>query len=1741
MIAFIQHLRQHHAEEDSYHILSALQQDNLVWHSLKDCTFQARAKEIIGKDFSKWSPAQLGLIALNSPTNLESLVHIPLESIHDTLRDRAFNTLSSFLTEPDEFEFNLENATLIALALREDYIDNQSWDKLVEVGIESGKQYGASIISILFGMLPDPEEMLKTLVTSKRDDSLGLAALHTILSNPLSPAYQGDLLSRLLNPLSAQQQVNILRPLSGQRERLAKNVAQQLVKQAKGPSRKASNLRQRAKVHQVGGQYAEALQALQQAWNTAQGNQFDAIVELASDAAHNKSRDIAQAALEQAQEFAKENEISDARLQIVRLELGENNVNPSINVNDISLAEGEESPTALILAAQIAVNKGLTENASAFSRNALDRLNHQTIAPHYLQRLAELLLSLKLPHEAIKAAELGLRDLSNNSSFLFILSRAQHMARQLEEAAQNAYAAATQDDDPAIQRHLIDVLMDIEFWDAAQVELHRLIKQQSKPEAKDLCNLADCALQLQQPEKAAQAGQQAIQLYPDNGYAHSLLGRALIELGNPQNASEHLRKATQLSPEVASAWLALAEYYTVNHESAKAQNTLQSGVEAAPNAVELHYALGQSYLNAGTEEKALNAFEEASKLLEVIGHETNPLSKSIVLDLGNTLLALGQSRKALSTFNKAFQNYPSDNDIATAYAGMLMQESEYRNALEVLAVILEQDPENLEANLNLARAHMALKEEAEASIRALQIVRATASDNDEAILLLAEAYKLNGDTQAAFDCYNEVLDSLITIDSQWRTRVQLGLAEVALDMDTPDVAIATLQDAQLANPGDTGILKALANAYQAADLPHESFQTAREAYSKSSNDLDIVLWFAEQATLHEEPAEAGEALKRAVELQPDEPETLLKLGQTQLQLGAEIEAKVSFRKLLDSQQVSSNTLFAAAKSVGKLDSPEASLDFLERAREIDDKPEPDLLKALFTTYQQTGAAEKALMAIEGLLVLEPENADVLANKASILMELDRSSAALACLEHALQIAPAHAKLHYQAAQIFRSMSELLKALDHAEQALSLAPEDAEIRFLAAETALSCLRSERAARILEIVVEKPESFSQNGQLLDLAGSVLLDKDDSDQAESLLSLKQDTDLETTTLAIKAKLAFTQHDLILGKQLLEKAAQALTEHPNEHAAKEVAKAAISGRDWDFALQILQQQIKQNGEEPFLHLLLATSLLDRAYFAQHCDIAKSNHGNQLAEWTGEEVWNQFEQAINQAKAKAPFEDTHHNILHLYARGVDMFAPGKHEPKVASYPSSAIEVATALNNLKGDIDLDTARQMAQKHPKDGYVLMALANLLESENLAKAFESASRAVEIQPANPVLNAFAARLAHAVEDFEIALQYIDTALSVWEDEADWHSLAGHINTALHEDSAAIQHFQLAHELDPQNAEVLFRLGQVNMSQGKNDAAIQAFERSIQIDQNQPDVLLALGHAQHKSKKLMLAAKNIEKAIKQQPQNPEALFMRARIAQQSGDTQNAIKFADAALKIDASQSDYHLLKADVLRSQNQVDKAIAQLELAASSSKNILPLQLSRAQLLEQNGDVQASLTLLKELALDEPNEPEILISLSLVLEKAGRTQDAIQAAQQAVRHSLTLPNEQQAELRHHLGRLLEGAGQLDQAIEHLGEAINLNPNKAEPHVELACAYKLRRQYPQALEHFQQAIALAPQDPRAYWESAQILKDSKDYEGAETMLRHAAGLAPDDVNVQRQLAAVVALNLVHPTNANEVAIQA
>lgn len=144
-----------------------------------------------------------------------------------------------------------------------------------------------------------------------------------------------------------------------------------------------------------------------------------------------------------------------------------------------------------------------------------------------------------------------------------------------------------------------------------------------------------------------------------------------------------------------------------------------------------------------------------------------------------------------------------------------------------------------------------------------------------------------------------------------------------------------------------------------------------------------------------------------------------------------------------------------------------------------------------------------------------------------------------------------------------------------------------------------------------------------------------------------------------------------------------------------------------------------------------------------------------------------------------------------------------------------------------------------------------------------------------------------------------------------------------------------------------------------------------------------------------------------------------------------------------------------------------------------------------------------------------------------------EEAIRAAQYAIKNAGDdLNNAEQSAMHFLLGSLYQRNGQLDQSLDQLTKSIQRHPAFVDAYLEIGETLRQRREYTKALEYFEQAAELAPQDPRGYLKAGLLLKDGKDYPAAEAFLRKAASLDPKDIAIQRQLATVVALAIIHRT---------
>ena len=75
-----------------------------------------------------------------------------------------------------------------------------------------------------------------------------------------------------------------------------------------------------------------------------------------------------------------------------------------------------------------------------------------------------------------------------------------------------------------------------------------------------------------------------------------------------------------------------------------------------------------------------------------------------------------------------------------------------------------------------------------------------------------------------------------------------GLGLVALRLEQPEMAVASLEEAARAEPQNVRVLRSLSEAYLASGLAPDAYETASTVRGLAPEDLEATLWFVEQGS-----------------------------------------------------------------------------------------------------------------------------------------------------------------------------------------------------------------------------------------------------------------------------------------------------------------------------------------------------------------------------------------------------------------------------------------------------------------------------------------------------------------------------------------------------------------------------------------------------------------------------------------------------------------------------------------------------------------------------------------------------------------------------------------------------------------------------------------------------------------------------------------------------------------------------
>lgn len=1724
-------------------VLRALRQEPLVWKALLEETFHQGALEFAKGEAQFWSPACLSLLALGKPELINQIRGSTKPLLDKELTSQATAAYKAFtcVQSGEKSPLTFTQAGLIALAISQQMRSGRDQQNVLAQYSHIPADNWKPIFACLFGMLDQPEEWVVSCIQHQPEAYYPLL-VHALLANPLELEQLASILHSALDDASPEKRLILLRLVNKQYPELARTVSNQLadkgeaqIGEKQGDLTQLQSLMQRAELYQLGGQHTQAIPLLDAAWELSRKMQAELAAQVAHSAVRNDDQQSAMQALARAAEINPDTEGTRSELALARMQTG--SLEPHQLKFDTESIDTSSHPASLMAVAKLAQQSGDLEQARRLGclalENALALPDQSELLEHTLPSLTELLLELHLPTEASRAAKKVIEHNPNDVSTLVNLSKAQLALNELEPALESAHiTTALQPDKPAYRRNLAHILAANKQWDKAQNEIEELIKQQNNPSDDDQCLLAQYALDGDEPQKAAEACQQVLQRSPNHGLAHSLFGQALSRIGDQNSAVEHFHQAITLAPHLPAPWLALAEHHLALDEIEKARENLLTACQAVPDNAALRLALGKLYQREAQLEAALAEFMQASQL----GDPDPVIEQQAAQHCGEAQLAMGKLEEAKQQLGQIYQQYPNNLALADLYSKTLLALGEIEPALTVLSLAMQAEEPPLEIYLDYGQAHLLLGAQPEEAQSAFKTVLSLDPEHPFAKVLLGEALALDGQHQAALQEYSSCLESADMLSPQWRSRLNASMAKSALALNQAAAAIAALEEALLEMPGDIEMHKTLTQAYHQADLKHDAADSLSAVYQAGMEDADTLLWVSDQALLQEQDELAGQALDQAVRLAPSNAEVLVRTGYLQIKRNDPVSARHTFSKLFTIKEINADQLRLAAQALIDLGDIPSSVPYLEKALEVGGCDPTNLLTDLAKVHLQSGNLLEALNVLERHIDLTPDDPQLYQSKTDVLLMLDRPEAALKCLQEAVQLAPDNASLLHGLAQLQRENHELESALSNIGKAFILTPNDPKVRALALEINFACLHNDKVKQIVSQV--KPEYEPGGLGWLLRKGEVLINEDQIEQANMTLAKAPDSAAEhPRLLALLARIQARSGNREQAQALFKRALNTLG-NQDLSELKPIARnnlrltlgdAAVDMNDWEAALKLARQSIDDATSEPLAYMLLVKSLVQRAEFQLQCSAVQASSHAPGSHSISREVRHEFEKAVQQASDLLPGEKEQPLLAYWRRRGQYVLAEAPESKAIQ--PQDAAECAALVSAFRRAGKMQAALKAAAAYPEQPQVLLESALTLAGDQPQQALTDALQAAQAMPDNPLLLAELAFLAAQQCEYQLALQSIQAALDLWQDEPGWHALAAEMYSKQGYPAAAMGAWENALILEPENHSFALNLAKACLENHIPEKALRTLNSMPSSMPLQAETCELMAKAYHQRGDYHKSISCIEKMIEINPDGASPYLIGAQIALEAGDPFQAEHYLNKGQEAYADDPALILMEAKVLGYKNRQRDAIKLLDKAIHLADEPLPLLLERAKLIDQVEGEEAGLNTLAALAQDHPDEAAVLTELSKALIQAGDYQQAINAATHALRmNDGKLPPWEKAELQHQIGVLLRQSGQLDQAIQYLDEAIQRAPGLLDAYLEIAEAYRQRRQHHIGLEYLKQAIVMAPNDPRPYREAGVLLKESKDYAAAENMLRRAASLAPKDIDIQRKLGAVIALSLVH-----------
>ncbi|AJA90041.1 cell surface protein [Borreliella chilensis] len=213
----------------------------------------------------------------------------------------------------------------------------------------------------------------------------------------------------------------------------------------------------------------------------------------------------------------------------------------------------------------------------------------------------------------------------------------------------------------------------------------------------DFYKLGIIRFKLKKYEHSIKSFDQAIKLNPNHKKAHNNKGIALMMLNENKKAIESFEKAIQIDKNYDIA------YYQKGIAEEKNGN-MQQAFTSFTNAYNLTKKLNYA-LKAGIIANNLGNFKKSEEYLSFFNENAKKHNEIAIYNLSIAKFENNKLEESLETINKAINLNPEKSEYLYLKASINLKNKNYQNAMSLYSLVIEKNPENISAYINLAKAY----------------------------------------------------------------------------------------------------------------------------------------------------------------------------------------------------------------------------------------------------------------------------------------------------------------------------------------------------------------------------------------------------------------------------------------------------------------------------------------------------------------------------------------------------------------------------------------------------------------------------------------------------------------------------------------------------------------------------------------------------------------------------------------------------------------------------------------------------------------------------------------------------------------------------------------------------------------------------------------------------------------------------------------------------------------------------